>query len=458
MSVGPTSGRLLRILGAGFGVAVLVGGTIGSGILRTPGAVAAHLGAPWLVVTVWVLVGAYVLLCALSLAELGTMLPRAGGFYVFARRAFGDYPGFAVGWADWFANCAAVAFAGITIGEYAILLEPSLAGRGTLVAASSVAGFTLLQLAGLRVSRRVQEATCALKAALFAALVAGLFLFGGGAGGGASLASAAAPGASLASAVGPGAPAAVAGLLAALVLALQSVLGTYDGWQEPIYFVEEDRDPARNLPRSLIGGVLLVTAIYVGLNLALLYVLPLPALAASPLPVADAAGRLFGGRSGRIITAVSLFSMLSLINAVLLGAPRILFALSRDGFLPARAAFVDRRGTPAVGLLASAAVALVLVASRTFEAIIAIGAFFAVTSYAGGLAALFVLRRREPRLPRPFRVPAYPWTPLVALLGAVAFLAGMVLSDTRISLYALLSLALSGPAYRLMRGRRNPLR
>ena len=131
-------GRLLRVLGVVFGMAVTVGITIGMGILRTPGEVAGHLPNAWLFVGVWLLGGVYALFGAFSVAELGTMIPRSGGFYVFARRALGEYPGFVVGWSDWLSTCGTVAAVALVVGEYAGLLLPALAGR-TLLVASAVA-------------------------------------------------------------------------------------------------------------------------------------------------------------------------------------------------------------------------------------------------------------------------------------------------------------------------------
>ena len=252
-------------------------------------------------------------------------------------------------------------------------------------------------------------------------------------------------GASLATAV----PRISGGLIAvvAIVVALQSVIITYDGWYSAIYFTEEDKDPARNLPKSAIGGVLCIIGIYVLVNLALLYTLPLSELAGSTLPAADAAQRIFGGDGGRIIIALSLLSLLSVINAVLLLASRILFAMSRDGLFFSKAAEVNPRGTPLTAMVLTTGAAMALVASGTFETLIAIAAFFFVTLYISGFLALFILRKREPERPRPFRVWGYPWPPLIALIGSVAFLVGNVFSDPKHSAYALICIAASYPIY-----------
>ena len=148
-----TSRGLIRILGVGFGLAVIVGSTLGIGILRTPGLVAGQLPNSTAILAVWIVGGLYTLVGAICLAELGTMLPQAGGYYVYARRAFGDAVGFAVGWTDWITYCAVLGYVSIAMGEFSALLLPSLGGYEKAVAIVSLAALAALQLAGLRVSR-----------------------------------------------------------------------------------------------------------------------------------------------------------------------------------------------------------------------------------------------------------------------------------------------------------------
>src|SRR5215207_7126097 len=164
-------GGLLRVLGVLFGMAVTVGITVGMGILRTPGEVAAQLPNPWLFLGAWALGGVYALLGAVSVAELGTMIPRSGGFYVFTRRALGEYPGFIVGWSDWLSTCGTVAVVALVLGEYAGLLVPALAGRDVMVASCVTLAFALLNWRGVRWGGRSQELTSLLKTVAFAALI-----------------------------------------------------------------------------------------------------------------------------------------------------------------------------------------------------------------------------------------------------------------------------------------------
>ena len=434
-------GHLLRILGVAFGLAVIVGGVIGMGILRTPGEVAARLPDARLFLAAWLLGGLYALLGTISVAELGTMLPRSGGFYIFARRALGEYPGFVIGWSDWLSTCGTVAAIALVISEYAGVLVPQLAGHNIAVALVSVAAFALLQWRDVRYGARAQELTSLVKALAFAALIAACFIIGG-------------------QQTNPtSAPLVVPhgrALVPALVLALQGIIYTYDGWYSTIYFGEEVRDSARNIPRAMFGGLLLVLAIYLLLNVALIYVLPMSQLAGAKLAVGTVAETLFGARGGFVISALATISMLAALNGNVLTAPRILFAMSRDGLGWQRAAEVNKGGTPDIALLVSTLVAAsMIIFSGTFERMLAALAFFFVLNYGVAFLSVFIFRWREPDAPRPYRAWGYPWTTGAALLGSIAFLVGAIMSDTENSVYALVLLAVSYPAFMLLKLRRS---
>jgi APA family basic amino acid/polyamine antiporter len=197
-----------------------------------------------------------------------------------------------------------------------------------------------------------------------------------------------------------------------------------------MYFSEEDRDPDHNLPRSMIGGVASVIVVYLLVNVALLSVLPIGDLARSTLPAADAAQILLGGRGREIITILSIVSLPPMLNAILMIGTRILFAMGRDGLLWRRAASVTDRGTPAAAMLATTVVALALVATGTFQRLVAVVAFFLAANYVVCCLALVALRRSEPDRRRPFRAWGYPWSVAVVLVGAVVFLVGAAAGDT----------------------------
>ena len=432
--------RLQTILGIGFGLAGAVGGAIGAGILRTPGLVAGQLGSPGLITLAWSLGGLYSLLGALCVAELGTSLPLAGGWYVYSRRAFGDAAGLIVGWVDWIGHCTGVAWVAITVGEYGRVLLPALPLSPTAVSLLAIALFTAIQLLGVRAGSGSQQLLSLAKALAFLALVAACFLLGG------PDPAAAAPAASLASS-SLAAAAAPPALGVALALALQPVVSTYDGWHSPIYFAEEFERPQEHLPRSLLGGVLAVTLIYVLVNLALLHVLPIDEMAGSALPAADAAARLFGDAGGQVITALALLSVLGLINASIMSAPRVLYGLARDGLMPMTGALtrLNGGGTPLAGLLLTSAVTALLVLSGDFQTLLSIAAILYVALYLSGFVSLLVLRQREPELERPFGAWGQPWIALLLVAGSLAFLIGAVLGNPLHCLAALGLAALALP-------------
>ncbi len=422
-------GHLRRLLGLAFGLAVIVGSTIGVGILRTPGLVAGHLHGSTAILILWLVGGLYTLLGAVCLAELGTAVPRAGGYYTYARRGFGDWVGFGVGWTDWLTYCTVLAYVSIGLAEFSGVLLPALAGWIRPLAVAALLAMVALQWVGLQVSARFQEWTTAVKFLAFLALVVAAL--------------------TRAPARGLTAAADARGLtFTGVILALQAVVIAYGGWQSALYFTEEDRDPARHLPRAMIGGVLSVIGVYLLVNLALLAVLPIPELAKSTLPGADAAAVVAGERGRQIITVLSVISLLPLLNAVLMIGARILFAMGRDGLVSPRAASVNPGGTPAVATLVTTGVAVLLIASGTFQNLIALASVFLAVNYCVCCLALVALRRREPGLPRPFRAWGYPWSAAVVVAGAVVFLAGVLVNDTASALKAmgLLALGLAGRA------------
>lgn len=434
---GRKTGHLLRILGVGFGIAVGVGNTIGTGILRTPGEVASYLGSASLVFAVWILGGVYALLCSSSVTELGTMLPRAGGWYVYSHRAFGERIGFVVGCCDWMVQSVANAYLAVALGEFAAGLFPVLTDHVRLIGVAGLALLAFLNWIGLRAGSRAQELTSLAKALGLLALVLACFTIW--------------PNTSAS------APSVVSNMLGqkhslflGLVLALQGVVVTYDGWYAPIYFVEEDLDPARNLPRSMIGTALSCIVIFLLVNAALFHVLRMDHLAGSQMPAADAAMLVLGRYGKQVILLISLVAVISTINAGLLYTPRILYAMARDRLLPRDVTFVNKGGTPALALFLCTLASIILVLTGTFETLIAMGSILFVAVYLSGFASLLVLRRSEPELPRPYKVWWYPWSTLAVSFASAAFLLGSVLGDLRHSLFTAILIFLSYAASRLV--------
>lgn len=431
-----TQGHLLRVLGVGFGLAVIIGNTIGAGIFGAPGAIAEQLPAAVPFLLVWVAAGLYALLGAISLAELGTMIPRSGGQYVFSRYALGEYAGFIVGWSDWISSCGSTAAVALLIGTFSAALIPALEGKAVVTAAGVTILFALLQWRGIVWGSNIQNLTSLLKALAFLALIAAAFVFGGGG----SFSTSEAQATSTIT-------------LTAIIFSLQAAIYTYDGWAGVIYFSEEVKDPGRNIPRSLLAGVLTIAGIYVLVNVALLYVLPISQIAGKEFAAGEAANAIFGTHGDTIFRCLTIASMLSGINALHLMATRVIFAMSRDGLFTSRAAVVNKGGTPTVALFLSALVALLfIVFGQRFGRVITVLAFFFVANYILSFISLFVLRRREPDKPRPYRAWGYPVTPALALTGSVLFLAGAIWTDTQNSAYALLLLAVSYPVFRFFKG------
>jgi APA family basic amino acid/polyamine antiporter len=239
-------------------------------------------------------------------------------------------------------------------------------------------------------------------------------------------------------------------LIGALVVAMQSVIFTYDGYNGVVYFSGELKNPARDIPRSIFGGVLAVAAIYLLVNVGFLHVLPIASMAGQPLVAATAASEMFGPKGDAVIRTLTIISLVSALNAYQLMTPRVLYRLSVFGFFTA-GRYVNRGGTPAIALWLSTAAILAMALTGTVQIVLAVAAFFFVAQYALVFLSLFILRAKEPNAGRPFRAKGHPWTTGPVLLFSVAFLVADVSTDTRNSLYSLMLLALSWPIYLLMR-------
>jgi APA family basic amino acid/polyamine antiporter len=320
---------------------------------------------------------------------------------------------------------------------------PALAGWRVLVGVALVLLFGLLLWRGIRIGDLSQQILSAAKALAFGSLIAVCLL-------------APVPSSTAASPiVGSGALPSGVALMTAIVLALQAVIYTYDGWTGPLYFGEETRNPGHGIPRSMVLGVLLVILIYVLVNVAFVRVLGVGRMAGDPFVAASAGEALFGARGDVVIRLLVLVSILSGMNACALMAPRVLLAMSRDRLLPAALETVNPGGTPSVAHWTSIVVAAGFIVTGTVNSVLALCAFFFVANYTLSFLSVFALRRKEPETPRPWRVPGFPYTTGLALLGSLGFLAGSVVSDWGNSWKSLLLLALSYPVYRAVVARRD---
>jgi APA family basic amino acid/polyamine antiporter len=394
-----------------------------------------------LFIGVWIMGGVFALLGAMSLAEPGAMLARSGGQYAIVRRGLGEYPAFVVGWSEWLSTCGPIALGGMVFTEYLEPLVPQVAGWRVATGVGLVFFFGFLLWQGIRIGDVAQQILTAAKALAFTGLIAVCLLVP-------------VPAETAAAArTGAVAPSGLA-LVTAIVLALQSVIYTYDGWTGPLYFGEETRNPGRSVPRSMVVGVLLVIAIYVLVNVAFVRVLGLGRMVGDPFVAASAGKALFGVRGDLAIRLLVLISILSGVNACSLMAARILLAMSRDRLLPPALHTVNPGGTPSVAHWTGIIVAAGFIVTGTVNSVLALCAFFFAVNYSASFLSVFALRRNEPDAPRPWRVPGFPVTTALALLGSLGFLVGSVVSDWSNSWKSMLLLALSYPVYRVVVSRR----
>ena len=430
-------GGLRKVLGVAFGLAIIVGGTIGSGILRTPGDVAAALPNPTVFLLVWFAGGLYALGGAMTMAELGVLIPKSGGQYVFARRALGEYPGFVIGYTDWISVCASCAAGSIAIGELLAQLIPSLASAQTAVAIVVSLAFVAVHWIGVKTSDKTQQVLSLIKTLALVAVAIACFT---------GPRAVADPAASTTLAF-PGGMA----LFSAVILSFQSVLYTYDGWNGLVYFGGEVKDPPREVPRAMAGGVIAVMTVYLILTGAFLYSLGISGLAGEKFAAAAAAKAVFGATGERIVSIVMVLSLLGALSSYILQSSRVPYAMAADRLMPARLATTNAGGSPTLALALSALVAIGLILTGTFGTVVALAAFFYVLQYAVTFASLFVLRVREPDAPRPYKAWGYPVVPAIVLVGAVAFIVGSYMTDTANAMNSTYVLAASLPIYMVTR-------
>jgi APA family basic amino acid/polyamine antiporter len=336
-----------------------------------------------------------------------------------------------------------VSASALLICDVAAGAVPELKGKGLLLASILVLLFGVFQWMGIRLSSVVQSSTSFLKTTALLVVAIAAFVLGGHVTSSVEMFNSAAN--SLTQPIS-GIP-----LFMATILAFQVVIYMYDGYYGVVYFGEEVRNPGRDIPRSMFTSVLISGAIYLLLNIAFVYVMPLQGIATSEFVGGAVAKLTFGVYGDAIVRALIIVCELSTINAFLMFAVRTMFAMSRDGLLTPRAAKVNEGGTPVPALILSIIIALAFLLSGTFEKALAILTFAIVVNYALCFLSVFVLRWREPDAPRPYKAFGYPLTTAISLGVSVVFLIGSFIGSTERSLYAVFALALSYPAYLLQR-------
>lgn len=398
---GPDS-ALPRRLGILAAAAVVIGNVIGSGIFRVPSTVATEAGSVAGIALVWMSGGVIALCGALTLAELATAFPRAGGVYVYLREAYGPLVAFLFGWTTLLIEPAAAAAVALVFAEHLEVLVPTPLGARPLAAAAVVAvgvsGYLSVRGAGA-----IQGIATGAKVLGLLGLVAAAALLGDGDAG----------------ALGSGSG--EAGIAwGGLGVGLVAALWAYNGWQDLGLVAGEVRDPHRNLPLGLIAGTLVVILVYLAANAAYLYVLPLDRLRQSPLVASDVSVLLLGAAGGSAVAALVMVSTFGSLNGHVLVTPRVFYAMAEDGlFFRSLARVHPRHGTPHVAVAFYTVFSLVCVATRTFEQLIEAFIVGLWPFLALAVGAVFVLRRTRPDLPRPYRTVGYPLVPLVFLLGTL---------------------------------------
>ncbi len=418
-------------------MALVVSSMIGTGIFTTTGFMVGDLGAPWQVLTVWALAGALALAGAAVYAELGAMMPRAGGEYVYLTRAYHPAVGFLAGWIAVFVGFSApIAASALAFGRYLHAIAPAVNVRG--------AAFALVALTAVVHARDVRRAGAA-QTALTAAIISVVVVFSV-----AALASGRLEASRLASSW----DVPFKGGAGAWAVSLVYATYAYFGWNAAAYVAGEVRAPDRTLPRALVGGVALVAALYLGLNAVFLAAAPRAALAGQ-VEVGDVAARaLFGARGGAAMSAAIALALAGSVSALVMTGARVVQAMADDGVLFGALGRVNGRGAPTAAVLLLGALAGVGVATSAVEPLLVYAGFTLTLSSAATVASAFVLRRREPAATRPHRALAWPWSG-VAYLALSAFMLAFGARERPLeTLAGAATLAGGGVAWALWRRRR----
>ncbi|OFW16231.1 MAG: hypothetical protein A3F70_08730 [Acidobacteria bacterium RIFCSPLOWO2_12_FULL_67_14] len=410
--------QLARRLGFWSAIGVVVGVTIGSGIFRTPAAIASRVPDPPLMLAVWLLGGLISLCGALSVAELAAALPYTGGWYVYLREGWGRLAGFLFGWAELVLIRASANAAIATVFSEYLLRSLGYgsavnAAAADYVAAGAISVAAAANIRGVRLGAALAGVSTAAKFGALALVVLVSFALGGGAG--ASTQHFAAS------------TSTDAGLFG---LALISVLWAYDGFADVCLAGGEVADPQRNLPRSIVAGTLAIVAIYLAANAAYVYVIPVDRIAQSPLIAADAMQAIFGEPGAAFVSVVVTISTFGALVSIMLVAPRIFFAMAGDGlFFRQMASVHPRFGTPHAAITLAAALGVAFVLAGTFEQLADTFVLSIWPFYGLGIAGLYRLRRTRPDLPRPFRVPGYPVVPAIFIAGVVYLVGNALVTE-----------------------------
>lgn len=423
--------RSLNLLDAAM---ILVGSVVGSGIFLVPSDIAREVGSFGLIIAVWVVAGTLSLFGALSYAELGSIIPHAGGQYAYLREAYGKLPAFLFGWTEFLViksgsiAAVAVAFA-LYLGHFLPLDDAGI----KIMAIACIALLSAINYLGVKAGALVQNIFTFLKVAALAALIFLSFILAD----------------PRQSSFDPFWPETFPGtLLGAFGVAMVAALWAYDGWNNVTYVAAEVKDPQRNIPRALFIGMGIVLAVYTFATLAYSYVLPLNAMANSKLVAADTASVILGPGGAALIAGAVLVSTFGTVNGMILSGPRITYAMARDKvFFRKLGAVHPRFGTPYISVAVQGIWAALLTLTGTFEQLFTYVIFAAWIFYAMTAGAVLVLRKKWPGVPRGYRTWGYPWVPLVFIVASACLVVNTLIETPRDSLFGLGIILLGLPAY-----------
>ena len=410
--------RLKRVLSLMDATMINAGGIIGSGIFMVPATVALYTASSSLFFMVWILGGVVSLFGALSVAELGAAMPKAGGQYVFLNEAYGPVWGYLYGWsAVAVINTASMAAVGVAFAEYLKFFYTISDLAVKEIAIFSIILLTIINIVDVKSGARFQNIfTFAKLGAILGVILLGLFLEGGSTQNFSPLFTDRPP----LSLIGP------------LGLAMVAVLWTFDGWIFVTYVAGEVKNPERNIPLSLIFCMVIVLTVYLALNTVLVYVLGFDQMIGSELVMADAASKFIGGKGAAIVTIIILISLIGANNGFILTSARINYAMARDNRFFKQAAFIHPKfQSPANALIIQCIWACILTFSGTFNQLITYIIFASWIFYGMSAGAVIILRKKKPDMDRPYKTPFYPWIPIIFILFAIFLTVNTILEAPR---------------------------
>jgi APA family basic amino acid/polyamine antiporter len=416
---------------------IVVSGIIGSGIFINPYVVAQKVESPFLILAVWIAGGLIALCGAFVFAELSTVLPRVGGQYAFFREAFHPLVGFLHGWSLLLIiQSGATAAVAMTCGRYFVDLAGLPPSSEVPIAIAILAALVAFHSSGIKPGAVLINIITIGKTIAIAALVIGAFALADRSG----------------LVLHPLVPPHLhgAGLISAFFAGLVPAMFAYGGWQNSNFIVEEMRDPERNLPRAILIGVAIVIAVYVAANIAYVHVLGAAGLAATQTPAAALATEVAGPIGSKVLSVLVVASTFGFLNLALMTAPRVYYAMAKDGLFFASVARVSRRThVPIVAIILQGVLASAFALSNRYDQLLGYAVYADWIFFALAAVALMVFRRTRPDAPRPYKTPLYPIIPIVFIVAGLGIVANTFVTDTRNAVIGTIIIAAGVPVFLL---------